>query len=107
MLSYHGLYTWIHIFVTDIVMQPVMRRKKSIETLELKDLREKSPLRYVLNENRLDSDGHFEARVVKVSAKCYIFSNFIHFEVVFTRKVLCIGTSYSNCWWCQCIVYRP
>ena len=48
-------------------MQPVMLRKKSVEALELKNLREKSPSRYVLNENRVTSDGRFEARLVKVS----------------------------------------
>lgn len=60
----HSDFFW---FFLDTIMQPVMQRKKSVELLGLKDLREKSPSRYVLNENRMAADGRFENRLVKVS----------------------------------------
>lgn len=54
------------------VMQPVMQRKKSVETLELKHLREKSATRYVLCENKGTTAFRFEARTIKVS-DCFTF----------------------------------
>ena len=80
-------------FLSDTVLQPVLRNKRSVTKLSEKDLA-KDASKYVLTHQELASDGEIETKLVKVCFTCILW---FHSGMEIKRmKTLCLPVILNN-----------